>query len=417
MVGRRGWELAVAGSSLVSLIACSSGNAGGPAAAPDGAPGSLDDSGMTIVGADGGVPDATETASQTLGTAGGTLSSQGATLTVPHGALASPTVITITASGAAIPAGYTGLSPVFSFGPADTTFLVPVTIELALAAAPPPGATVYWSNASGGYDPLPTTAMADGVSALVDHLGGGFCGLKNAGAQDAAAGGPTDSGEPDEGIADSESTDSGQTLSGPDSGQADSGPVDSGLADSNPTDSGSGPSDSGPIDAGSVDSGPTDSGGNPPSDAGASEAAVADASTAGITVTIDGAPITFTASLTALPEQAWWLLSANDTSAATHWTIHVLVPETAGNLNCQGGIYPEITYTHYTGVAGDAGVADMTYTTQSTGATCTIDETTTATVQGQHATGTFSGTLVLSGDAGSPPSHTLTAGSYDVVVP
>ncbi len=408
MVGRRGWKLAVAGSSLVSLIGCSSGNSGAPGTGNDAATGSSDDGGMRVVGADGGVPDATDTASQTIGAAGGTLSATGVTVTVPAGALATSTAITAAASGAPAPAGYTALSPVFSFGPAGTTFLVPVTIDIAVQA-PPPDATIFWSNASGGWDPLPTTVVTDGVSASVDRAGNGFCGVKKAPAEDAATDGETDAGSTSSGQADSGDVDTGTST-----GQADAGPTDSGQTGA--TDAG--PADSGPADAGSgsVDSGTTDSGGGSSGDAGASDASASDAGTPGITVTIDGVPTTLGAHMVASSLQAWWGLSADDSATASHWTLRLVTPQNAGGLNCQGGIYPEITYTHYT-AASDGGVADLTYTTASSGASCFIDETSTATVQGQHATGTFSGTLVQSGDAGSAPSHTFTAGSYDFVVP
>jgi hypothetical protein len=84
-------------------------------------------------------------------------------------------------------------------------------------------------------------------------------------------------------------------------------------------------------------------------------------------------------------------------------------------LSC-GGTFPEITYTHYT-ATGDAGTADMTFTTNATGGACSITETTAAIIQGAHAIGTFSGSLRMLSDSGNTPSRTLTSGSYDVIVP
>jgi hypothetical protein len=135
-------------------------------------------------------------------------------------------------------------------------------------------------------------------------------------------------------------------------------------------------------------------------------------------VTVGGTQTAFVYNTTVTLEQAWWLITGDDSPSPTHWTMSVLVPTNAGTLMCQGGIYPEITYTHYTAGSGDGGTPDTTYTTKvSTGATCTIDETTTAMTPGQQVTGTFSGTLVQSSDAGGPPSETLTSGSYSVVAP
>ncbi len=92
----------------------------------------------------------------------------------------------------------------------------------------------------------------------------------------------------------------------------------------------------------------------------------------------------------------------------------MLVPMTPATLNCQGGIFPSINYRHYP--SGNA-PADMTFTSQSsTGASCTLTESTTANDAGETAQGTFSGVLVLQGDAAAA-SHTFSNGTYEVSVP
>src|SRR5262245_5732004 len=57
---------------------------------------------------------------QTIGTGGGSLNATGIVLTIPAGALPSDTAISITPSDGAIPAGYTGLSPLYTFSPDGT---------------------------------------------------------------------------------------------------------------------------------------------------------------------------------------------------------------------------------------------------------------------------------------------------------
>jgi hypothetical protein len=358
-MGRRGWALTVAG---LSMIACSSENKG--TSSEDAGAGPSDGSVADVaVASDGGGSDAAQSTTQIVGAAGGSLSAGGAVLTIPAGALSSDTAITVTTSDAPTPAGYTGLSPIYSLAPAGTTLLTPATIAIKMTAQAA-GATVFWSNTSGGYDALPTSVTGETASASITRLAEGFCGEQQEG-PDAAV--PSDAG-PAPGTTDDASADAVAP------------------------------------DAGAL------------TDAGASDGAPSDAGTPAISVTVDGTPTAFAYNVSATLLQAWWKISADDSSSPTHWTIQLLVPTNAETLNC-GGLYPSITYTHYVAGSGDAGTAGATFTTSVTGASCTIDETTTATTPGQQAEGTFAGTLVQSSDAGGPTSHTLTGGSYGVVVP
>jgi len=81
--------------------------------------------------------DAQGTSSQTVGTSGGTVSAQGVVLTIPAGALAKDTVISITEDPGPVPLGYTALSSLYSFGPQGTVFLKPVTVRFPLKSADP----------------------------------------------------------------------------------------------------------------------------------------------------------------------------------------------------------------------------------------------------------------------------------------
>lgn len=142
----------------VALVACSSSSStsSSPAA--------------TTSGTDAG---RTTPASQTIGAAGGTVTAAGVTLTIPAGALPGNTTISITPDASPIPAQYTGLSPLFAFGPDGTKFATPATISFNTSSAGT-RPTVYWSNDSGGYDALATTVASGSVSASVLHFSTGF---------------------------------------------------------------------------------------------------------------------------------------------------------------------------------------------------------------------------------------------------
>jgi hypothetical protein len=358
-MGRRGWAVALV---VLSGVACSSGNSDAPS--QEAGLGPLDGGGAVVVASDDASSDTSSDSpsvtTQTVGAAGGAVSAAGVALTIPAGALGGDTEITVTTIGTQV-SGYVALSPIFSFGPAGTTLLKPATIAITLTT-PAADATIFWSNAAGGYDALSTTVSADSASASIGRLGDGFAGTVQPGRDASASGeaGPAEGGA----IADAASA------------------ADGAIADA------------------------------------ASADASSDGGAFGISATVDGTLTAFPYNVRATLLQAWWRIAGDDSPSPTHWTMQLVVPTNAGTLMCSGGIYPAITYTHYSAVAGDAGAADATYTTTSSmGASCTIDETTTATTQGQHAQGTFSGTLVLSGDAGGPASHTLASGSYDAVVP
>jgi ZU5 domain len=307
--------------------------------------------------------DATVTATQTVGASGGAVAATGVVLTIPAGALAADTTISVAATHQQAPQGYTALSPIFAFEPTGTTFLSPVTLEIKLAT-PTSAATIFWANASGGYDALPTTLTADGVAASITRLDDGFAGLPQSTSRTSDADVANEGG------------------SGTDDAATDAGSW---------------------ADAGITDAASTDEG-------------VSDGGAPAISAMVDGTLTSFAYNTKATLLQSWWRLSADDNPSPTHWTLQLVVPTNASTATCQGGAFPGITYTHYTGASGDAGIADETYST-STAASCTIDEATTATVQGQHAQGTFLGTVTRAGDAGTAANHALASGSYDVVVP
>ncbi len=360
---RRVCALALAG---LSIVACSSSKDGGTPSGETGSGSSDGGTGPDVTTTDDGM-EAGAVTTKLVGAAGGAVTAEGVALTIPAGALAGDTMITLT-SGSSIPAGYTGLSPHYTLGPAGTTLLSPATISIDLTTQAD-SATIFWSNASGGYDGLSSAVSAGKVSAAIARLGDGFAGWHDA--QDDAA-------TPDEAGA------------------------DAGIA-----------AEAGGPDAGAPDAAPDGSA----SDAGVASIpdASADGGSSGVSVDLDGTLTVFSYNLRVTALQAWWGITADDGPSPTHWSIDLVVPNNAGTLSL-GGAFPSVTLTHYTGTSADAGTADATFggTSRATG---TIDEATTATVQGEHASGTFTATVNASPDAGSPTSHALTNGSYDVVVP
>jgi hypothetical protein len=325
-------------------------------AAPDGGG---DDATTTAPDARG--DDASPPAMETIGAAGGALAASGVTLTVPPGALASATAITITPSAGPIPSGYAAVSPLYTFGPDGTTFLQPVTIAFTL---PNPGAnpTVFWSNATGGYDAQSTTSTATGVSSAIMHFSSGFVGRLDAVA----------------------THDAGVILEDAASDAAiDTPPGDAAAADAGP---------------------PPDS-----NDAGPDSAAL-DASIDGITAVVDGVATVFAASPSVAYTNGVSTIQANDSASSTHWQLQLVVLFNQQVETCSQTRYPSISYTHFT-----SGVEDETFSTIGTAGSCSFAITHTATTAGQQASGTFSGSVVQSVDAGGG-SHSLEGGVYDVTM-
>jgi hypothetical protein len=320
-----------------------------------------------------------------VGAAGGTVTAPGVSLDIPAGALPSNTMITVTNVGG-VPAGYVGLSPLFQFGPEGTVFQQPVTVHFTLSGGTDPA--VFWSNAQGGYDELTTTTTATTASATVMHFSRGFCGESH------DAGGSS----------------SGSSSSGGSSGGASSGSSGGSSGSSSGSSGSSGGSSSGSSGQG-ADSGAADDGGT------ADGGSTVDGSAYGVTVTIDGTPKFFGYNVTATALQSWWVISANDGvgNNGGFWNITLSTPMTTGATQCLSGSYPSINYSHYAGLNVQA--PDTTFTTQATGAQCVITETTNALEAGTTAVGTFSGHLIQPVDSGNAPSHSFTAGSYDVIVP
>jgi hypothetical protein len=115
------------------------------------------------------------TNNQTVGTSGGTVEGSGATVTVPQGALANDTSISVASSKEATPSGAAAYSPVFVFGPDGTNFAIPVTVKLPFTGDASKAA-IFWSKADGMFEKLSTTAAGGTATAQVSHFSKGFVG-------------------------------------------------------------------------------------------------------------------------------------------------------------------------------------------------------------------------------------------------
>lgn len=109
---------------------------------------------------------------------GGTYTVDGATITIPAGALTACQYIQITPLGPVAPTGYTAYTQVYSFEPAGLEFTAPVTITMTATDAPT-YPMLFWNENSASVNYarlLNTTADGTEYSAHVDRLGLGFIG-------------------------------------------------------------------------------------------------------------------------------------------------------------------------------------------------------------------------------------------------
>jgi hypothetical protein len=121
-----------------------------------------------------------------VGPSGATVMASGVKLTIPADALTTSTPITL-APTAYTPPGYTLASAVYDFGPSGTTFAQPVKVEIPLSA-PTPGAHLFWSNASGGFDDIGGTVVGSTITGMVTHFSSGFAAVAVVTGQDGGAG-------------------------------------------------------------------------------------------------------------------------------------------------------------------------------------------------------------------------------------
>ncbi len=126
---------------------------------------------------DAGPPRATDIVIATIGPDGGTLSIPGVlTLTVPPGALASPTQLSVQPSGSRLFGG-SALSAVYVFEPIGTQFTLPAQLDFFVPpafATLATGATIRWGPTVDTTVALPTQALSDRFRAEVSHFTVGY---------------------------------------------------------------------------------------------------------------------------------------------------------------------------------------------------------------------------------------------------
>ena len=112
-----------------------------------------------------------------IGPAGGDVVVDDVTLSIPPGALATPTKITVRRTDDAAPTGVVARSAVYRFEPDGLTFATPALVKII--HRPVPSASVYWTTRGGGPSTFERLASTDdGVmaSASIDHFSVGFAG-------------------------------------------------------------------------------------------------------------------------------------------------------------------------------------------------------------------------------------------------
>ncbi|HEY2730654.1 MAG TPA: hypothetical protein VGK52_12005 [Polyangia bacterium] len=174
-----GWIESTVVACAILLSACSSSSSSKTGTGGTGGSGGA--AGATA-GTSGGAAGIT-----TIGTSGGTVSMGGVTLTIPAGALAFDTAISVTTTTA--PSGYTLASVAYEFSPDGTTFGRPITVAIPLTSAAT-GAHLFWSNATNGYDDLGGTVDGTTLTGQVSHFSVGFAAIPGAdgGTSDGSAG-------------------------------------------------------------------------------------------------------------------------------------------------------------------------------------------------------------------------------------
>lgn len=121
-------------------------------------------------GCGGGSGDAGDSASASIGPAGGTVATaSGAQVVIPAGALAAPTTITIERADAGapvLPQGFVVGGGMFAFTPHGTTFSAPVMVSLPVdLSAMPAGLTptLYKTNAAGQWERVPGATLSGSI--------------------------------------------------------------------------------------------------------------------------------------------------------------------------------------------------------------------------------------------------------------
>ncbi len=162
------------GAGAPEAIGGAASNSGGAPSSNGGSAGAASDGGTGT----GPAPGSGESVTLTVGKKGGSVvldaSAGTAVLTIPEGAVAKDTEITITETTDAAPTGYTMYSPVYQFEPAGLTFAKPLTITLPFDGVAKL-ATLFWSRSDGkGFERIGGIATSGLLNGSAAHFSKGF---------------------------------------------------------------------------------------------------------------------------------------------------------------------------------------------------------------------------------------------------
>jgi hypothetical protein len=115
---------------------------------------------------------------KTVGPEGGTIVVEGATVTIPEGALAASTSITISVSEAGPPAEFVALSRLFKCEPSGTDFAKPVTMQMPFTDDGRPSSLFWTSGADPSFRDLGGQASNGMMTATILHFSAGFVGRR-----------------------------------------------------------------------------------------------------------------------------------------------------------------------------------------------------------------------------------------------
>jgi hypothetical protein len=121
-----------------------------------------------------------------VGPQGGVVNGDGATLTIPSGALNASVDITITPTGEAAPAGFTSNSAIYEFEPAGLTFITPIEIRIDMVQVSSDVQLVWSSSAGDSYELKGGTLQGTTLIGQVEHFSHGFAGHATVASVDAA---------------------------------------------------------------------------------------------------------------------------------------------------------------------------------------------------------------------------------------
>lgn len=110
-----------------------------------------------------------------IGAAGGSITVEQVTLTVPANAVSSDVMFSVTSSPTPAASNYTAYTPIYVFKPENTDYQTPLTVEFDISGKTVKNPVVYWTRkGSAVFERQPSTVNGSKVSAKVTHFSMGF---------------------------------------------------------------------------------------------------------------------------------------------------------------------------------------------------------------------------------------------------